>query len=90
MNVGALGGTVPILVKAGMGKLKTTPAPTTHTHAHTHTSHTCTLHTHTHAFPYRKLPRVLDEFKPDMVVYIAGTDILVGDPQGILDITPEV
>ena len=39
---------------------------------------------------YRELPRALDEFKPDMVVYNAGTDVLKGDPLGILDITPEV
>ena len=39
---------------------------------------------------YRELPRALDEFKPDMVVYNAGTDILKGDPLGVLDITPEV
>ena len=36
------------------------------------------------------LPRALDEFKPDVVVYNAGTDILVGDPLGILDISAEV
>ena len=46
-------------------------------------------HTHTHK-QYRELPQVLDRFKPDMVVYNAGTDILEGDPLGILDITPKV
>ena len=39
---------------------------------------------------YRELPRALDEFEPDMVVYNAGTDILKGDQLGVLDITPEV
>ena len=38
----------------------------------------------------RELPRALDDFKPDMVVYNAGTDVLKGDPLGVLDITPEV
>ena len=37
----------------------------------------------------RKLPVALDDFKPDIVVYNAGTDILIGDPLGILDITDE-
>lgn len=36
------------------------------------------------------LERSLDEFRPDLVVYNAGTDILQGDPLGNLDITPEV
>jgi len=39
---------------------------------------------------YRHIPSRLDSFKPDLVVYNAGTDILVGDPLGNLDITPEV
>ena len=39
---------------------------------------------------YRKLPKVLDEFKPDIIVYNAGTDVLLGDPLGALDITPDV
>ena len=38
----------------------------------------------------RHLPAALDECDPDVVVYNAGTDILVGDPLGNLDITPEV
>ena len=38
----------------------------------------------------RHLPAALDEFDPDVVVYNAGTDILIGDPLGNLDITPEV
>ena len=59
----------------------------THMHKHVHT-HTHT-HTHTH-IQCRKLPQVLDSFKPDMVVYNAGTDVLEGDPLGILDITPKV
>ena len=54
-------------------------------HAHTHVlSHTL-MHTHC-----RKLPSRLDSFKPDLVVYNAGTDILIGDSLGQLDITPEV
>ena len=39
---------------------------------------------------YRELPRALDEFKPDMVVYNAGTDTVKGDPLGVLDITSEI
>ncbi|XP_065902670.1 histone deacetylase 11-like [Dysidea avara] len=35
------------------------------------------------------LPEVLNDFKPDMVIYNAGTDILKGDPLGLLDITDE-
>ena len=38
----------------------------------------------------RDLPHALDVFEPDMVVYNAGTDVLLGDPLGALDITPEV
>ena len=38
----------------------------------------------------RELPPALDHYQPDMVVYNAGTDILMGDPLGALDITPEV
>ena len=38
----------------------------------------------------RELPHALDMFQPDMVVYNAGTDVLIGDPLGALDITPEV
>jgi histone deacetylase 11 len=37
----------------------------------------------------RKLPQALESFHPDIVVYNAGTDVLVGDPLGVLDITPE-
>ncbi|XP_003389345.2 PREDICTED: histone deacetylase 11-like [Amphimedon queenslandica] len=37
----------------------------------------------------RKLPEALDEFHPDIVVYNAGTDVLMGDPLGILDITDQ-
>ena len=32
----------------------------------------------------------LTDFKPDLVIYNAGTDILMGDPLGRLSITPEV
>ena len=38
----------------------------------------------------RDLPHALDVFRPDMVVYNAGTDVLLGDPLGALDITPGV
>lgn len=41
-------------------------------------------------FLFRHIPDRLDSFKPDLVVYNAGTDILIGDPLGNLDITPEV
>ena len=34
--------------------------------------------------------RALEEFELDMVVYNAGTDVLKGDPLGVLDITPDV
>lgn len=37
----------------------------------------------------RCLMRALAEFKPDIVVYNAGTDILKGDPLGNLAITPD-
>jgi histone deacetylase 11 len=37
-----------------------------------------------------KLPSKLDQCKPDLVVYNAGTDILIGDQLGQLDITPDV
>lgn len=36
-----------------------------------------------------KLPSKLDQCKPDLVVYNAGTDILIGDQLGQLDITPD-
>lgn len=32
----------------------------------------------------------LNEFEPDLVVYNAGTDVLEGDPLGLLSITPQV
>ena len=32
----------------------------------------------------------LNEFTPDVVVYNAGTDVLSGDPLGLLSITPQV
>jgi hypothetical protein len=31
----------------------------------------------------------LNEFKPDLIIYNAGTDILVNDPLGKLDISPD-
>lgn len=41
-----------------------------------------------------KLKKFLDisllKFKPDIIVYNAGTDILMGDPLGMLDITDNV
>ncbi|XP_031572592.1 histone deacetylase 11-like [Actinia tenebrosa] len=37
----------------------------------------------------RHVPNVLDEFKPDIVVYNAGTDVLEGDPLGNLSISPQ-
>ena len=40
--------------------------------------------------PHSYLPEALDEFTPDMIVYNAGTDILVGDALGRLNVTPEV
>jgi acetoin utilization deacetylase AcuC-like enzyme len=39
---------------------------------------------------FRHVPDVLDEFKPDIVVYNAGTDVLEGDPLGNLSISPMV
>ncbi|XP_037945645.1 histone deacetylase 11-like [Teleopsis dalmanni] len=35
------------------------------------------------------LTRSLKEFHPNIVVYNAGTDVLKGDPLGLLDITPD-
>ncbi|XP_067616723.1 histone deacetylase 11 isoform X2 [Eurosta solidaginis] len=37
----------------------------------------------------RSLNYSLNEFRPDFLVYNAGTDILIGDPLGRLSITPE-
>ncbi len=31
----------------------------------------------------------MNEFKPDLIIYNAGTDILVNDPLGKLDISPD-
>jgi len=36
---------------------------------------------------HKNLKAALDEFKPDLIVYNAGTDVLKGDPLGNLDIT---
>ena len=41
-------------------------------------------------FNYRGLPRAVEEFELDMIVYNAGTDVLKGDLLGVLDITPDV
>ena len=49
-----------------------------------------TYMSHIAMFNYRELPRALEEFEPDMVIYNAGTDVLKGDPLGVLDITPDV
>lgn len=35
-----------------------------------------------------QLPRALDRFRPQVVIYNAGTDIVAGDPLGRLSITP--
>eukprot|EP01083_Nonionella_stella_P008337 23973_1 len=35
------------------------------------------------------LPKCLDEFEPQLVIYNAGTDILKGDPLGALDISEQ-
>ena len=37
----------------------------------------------------KHIPHALDLFKPDLVLYNAGTDILVNDRLGALDITRE-
>ncbi|KAK6994572.1 histone deacetylase 11, partial [Biomphalaria glabrata] len=37
----------------------------------------------------RHVEGALNEFTPDLVVYNAGTDILEGDPLGLLSITAE-
>ncbi|XP_054731475.1 histone deacetylase 11 [Anastrepha obliqua] len=37
----------------------------------------------------RSLKHSLNEFRPDLLVYNAGTDVLIGDPLGLLSITPE-
>ncbi|XP_028896065.1 histone deacetylase 11 isoform X2 [Zeugodacus cucurbitae] len=37
----------------------------------------------------RSFKYALSEFRPDLLVYNAGTDILLGDPLGLLSITPE-
>jgi histone deacetylase 11 len=38
----------------------------------------------------RNLDSALEDFKPDVIVYNAGTDILDGDPLGNLSISPQV
>ena len=35
------------------------------------------------------LPRALDELEPQFLVYNAGTDIVAGDPLGLLEVEPE-
>ena len=37
----------------------------------------------------KALPTAFHEFQPDLIIYIAGTDILDGDPLGALAISPE-
>ncbi|XP_078678448.1 histone deacetylase 11-like [Branchiostoma floridae x Branchiostoma belcheri] len=37
----------------------------------------------------KNLDKALEEFKPDIIVYNAGTDVLEGDPLGALSISPE-
>lgn len=39
---------------------------------------------------YRNLLQALEEFEPHIVVYNAGTDILDGDPLGVLSISEDV
>ena len=39
---------------------------------------------------FRHVEGALNEFTPDVVVYNAGTDILSGDPLGLLSISPQV
>lgn len=34
-----------------------------------------------------ELPRAIESFQPDMIIYNAGTDCLLGDPLGDLNIT---
>ena len=38
---------------------------------------------------YNALHRAFQEFKPDLVIYNAGTDLLTGDPLGALDISAD-
>jgi len=37
----------------------------------------------------KALPQAFRDFKPELVIYNAGTDLLSGDPLGALDISPE-
>lgn len=37
----------------------------------------------------KSLEKAFKEFKPDFIIYNAGTDILEGDPLGWLDVTAE-
>lgn len=39
---------------------------------------------------FSHLEEALSEFEPDLIVFIAGTDILEGDSLGLLSVTPEV
>lgn len=41
-------------------------------------------------FHCRHVEGALNEFKPDIVVYNAGTDVLDGDPLGCLSISAQV
>jgi histone deacetylase 11 len=44
----------------------------------------------TGAFYFRNVKKTVRQVKPDLLVYNAGTDILEGDPLGILAISPYV
>ena len=35
------------------------------------------------------MPNAFDSFKPELVIYNAGTDCMMGDPLGNLNISPE-
>lgn len=35
------------------------------------------------------IPQVYDTFKPNLVIYNAGTDCMIGDPLGALHISPQ-
>ena len=37
----------------------------------------------------KELPKAVRDFQPEMIIYNAGTDCLVGDPLGNLDISAE-
>jgi histone deacetylase 11 len=37
----------------------------------------------------KELPQAFEEFKPDFVIYNAGTDCMAGDPLGRLNLSPQ-